>query len=87
MCRVPTGTVSSKATLEEDNCNTTKLDMVKNDADVTVNVKRDIDAVFRMKQEPCAVHCSVPEDCDGITVSPLLYLLIYDFLNLKSRKV
>jgi hypothetical protein len=66
---------SSKTTLEENNCNITKLDMVKSDADVTVTGERDIDAVIWMKQE----HCSVPEDCDRIAVSLLLYLLIYDF--------
>jgi hypothetical protein len=60
--------------------------MEKNDADVTVTVKRDIDAVFRMKQEPYAVHCSVLEDCDGITVSPQLCLLIYDFFKFELAK-
>ena len=65
------GTMSSKVTLKENNCNITKLDMVKSDADVTVTGERDIDAVIRMKQEP--------EDCDQIAVSPLLHLLIYDF--------
>lgn len=54
--------------------------MVKNDANVTVSGQEDIDAVIGMKQGPYAVHCSVPEDCDRITVSPLLYMLIYFFL-------
>jgi hypothetical protein len=79
------GTVSSKMTLEENNCNITKLDMVKSDADVTVTGERDIDAVIQMKREPYAVPCCVPEDCDGITVSLVLYLLIYVFfLNLNT---
>jgi hypothetical protein len=74
------GTVFSRTTLEENNCNITKLDMVKSDADVTETGERNIDAVNRMKQEPYAEPCCVPEDCDPITVSPLLYLLIYVFL-------
>jgi len=53
--------------------------MVKSDANVTVSGQGDIDAVTRMKQGPYDVHCSVPEDCDRITVSPLLYLLIFFF--------
>jgi head-tail adaptor len=73
------GTVSSKTTLEENNCNITKLDMVKRDADITVTGERDIDAVIRMKQEPHAVHCSVSEGCDRIMVSPLLCLLMFFF--------
>ena len=76
------GTVSSKMTLEENNCNITKLEMVKSDADVTVTAERDIDAVIPMKQE----HCSVPEDCDRISVSPLLYLLIYEFFKFELVK-
>jgi hypothetical protein len=74
------GPASSKTTLEENNCNITKLDMAKSDADVTVTGERETDAVIRMKQEPYAVPCSVPEDCDRIMVSPLLCLLIYVFL-------
>jgi len=73
------GTVPSETTSEENNCNITKLDMVKSDADVTVTGERDIEAVIRIKQEPSEVHCSVPEDCDGIKVSPLSHLLIYVF--------
>lgn len=53
--------------------------MVKSDANVTVSGQGEIDAVMRMTQGPYAVHCSVPEECDRITVSPLLYLLIYVF--------
>jgi hypothetical protein len=74
------GTVFSKTTLEENNCNRTKLDMLKSDADVTVSGERGIDAVIRMKQGPSAVHCIVPEDCDRITVGPVLYSLIYIYI-------
>jgi hypothetical protein len=62
--------------------------MVKNDAAVTVTGERDIDADVWMKPEPYALPCGVPEDCDRITVSPLLYLLIrICFLNTNSWKV
>ena len=54
--------------------------MAKSDAGVTVTGERESDAVIRMKQEPYAVPCSVPEDCDRITVSHLLCLLICFFL-------
>jgi hypothetical protein len=60
--------------------------MVKSDADVTVTGERDIDAVIRMKQESYAIDCRVPEDCDGIMVSPLLYLLIYGCLKFELAK-
>jgi hypothetical protein len=76
---ISSGTIPSEMTSEENNCNITKLDMVKSDADVTVTGERDIEAVIRIKQEPSEVHCSVPEDCDRITVSPLSHLLIYVF--------
>jgi hypothetical protein len=81
MCSmISRGTASSKTTLEENNCSITKLDMAKSDAGVTVTGERESDAVIRMKQEPYAVPCSVPEDCDRITVSHLLCLLICFFL-------
>ena len=61
--------------------------MVKSDANVTVSGQGEIDAVMRMTQGPYAVHCSVPEECDRITVSPLLYLLIYVFFLIWTREM